>query len=239
MDCEECKYYERFIEYDYSDKERAYDMELCALTKEVAERLERCEDYAPDVDTREKLEADVRSSLGFTTNDVIGWLDRQAAITKRECAEQVEGIVIDELNVQIDELQAKLDQCMESYADAKDSRDKLRAKLDAYDETHMPLPLDAEGVPIRLWDKVQFVDGDYTSAPVEVCAVSNYYAYYGEGKHFYRANMCRHVKPRTIEDVLGDAVGELFNADISTGSTEWDDVIAKYADELRKMGGDA
>lgn len=42
-------------------------------------------------------------------------------------------------------------------------------------------------------------------------------------------------KPRTLEDVLGEAVGELFNADISTGSTEWDEVIAKYAEEIRGM----
>lgn len=37
-----------------------------------------------DADSREKLELDIRGSLGFTTKDVFGWLDRQAAITERE-----------------------------------------------------------------------------------------------------------------------------------------------------------
>lgn len=39
-------------------------------------------------DSREKLEADIRCCLGFTTKDVFGWLDRQAAITKNECREE-------------------------------------------------------------------------------------------------------------------------------------------------------
>jgi hypothetical protein len=69
----------------------------------------------------------------------------------------------------------------------------------------MELPLDMDGVPIREGDTVQFVnDAGGTGAFVEVCAVSEHYAYYDYGKHFYRAANCHHVKPRTLEDVLAD-----------------------------------
>lgn len=70
-------------------------------------------------------------------------------------------------------------------------------------ERYIPLPVDMDGVPIHEGDVIQFVNEQGgTGAKVEVCAISKHYAYYGEGKHFYKASMCRHVKPRTVEDVL-------------------------------------
>lgn len=84
-------------------------------------------------------------------------------------------------------------------------------------ERYQLLPVDADGVPIHVGDTVQFVnDTGGMGAKVEVCAVSNYYAYYGEGKHFYRAKNCRHVKPRTVEDVLCD----LFERKMSVTDAE-------------------
>lgn len=107
---------------------------------------------------------------------------------------------------------------------------------------YMLLPVDADGVPIRVGDVVQFVnDVGGTGAKVEVCAVSNYYAYYGEGKHFYRAKNCRHVNPRTVEDVLWEYALEM-NLTYETGeiggeerAEALDDLTAKYAAELRGM----
>ena len=103
-------------------------------------------------------------------------------------------------------------------------------------ERYMLLPVDAEGVPIHLWDEIQFEnEHGGTGCKVEVCAVSDHYAYYGEGKHFYKASMCRHVKPRTIEDVLRECCNE-WNKHCGD---EWESgVYAKYADELRSMGVD-
>lgn len=69
-------------------------------------------------DTREKLEADVRrkqrewsqSPCALDTNfyEVIGWLDRQAAITERECREY-EDALREQHHKRIAELKAKLD----------------------------------------------------------------------------------------------------------------------------------
>lgn len=55
------------------------------------------ESAAPtDADSREKLEHDIRGSLGYTTKDVFGWLDRQAKITEIESdaywAERIEDL---------------------------------------------------------------------------------------------------------------------------------------------------
>ena len=116
-------------------------------------------------DTREKLEADVRrkqrewsqSPCALNTNvyEVIGWLDRQAAITEREffetaChgCERLGGdgrTTLDELSdelrkyiVKADRLGAALDERDDQLADARESLEaawddnaELRAKLDA------------------------------------------------------------------------------------------------------------
>ena len=100
-------------------------------------------------------------------------------------------------------------------------------------ERFMELPVDADGVPIREGDVVQFVnDAGGTGAAVEVCAISEHYVYYGEGKHFYRAVNCRHVKPRTVEDVLRELadVARLDRAhDLDDGDIEG------FADEIREL----
>lgn len=118
------------------------------------------------------------------------------------------------------------------------SRKRLNESLDEIEqeiaERYMELPVDADGVPIRLWDVVAAQD----EQPFEIRAFQydalGWFAIERLGSQ-WNVNQLHHVKPRTIEDVLGEAVGELFNADISTGSTEWDEVIAKYADEIRGM----
>lgn len=110
-------------------------------------------------------------------------------------------------------------------------------------EKFMELPVDADGVPIRVGDVLQY--GDYSSGIVKAlngCMViamhvdddNLNYAKYGM---LWDAEGCRHVKPRTIEDVLrefaekavcGNQYGSLY-AD--------EEEIAKYADELRVMMG--
>lgn len=116
------------------------------------------------------------------------------------------------------------------------SRERLNESLDEIEqeiaERYIELPVDADGVPIHVGDVIQFVNEQGgTGAKVEVCAISKHYAYYGEGKHFYKASMCRHVNPRTIEDAISDALRDYAITDMSR-----DEVIAKYADDLRNMG---
>jgi len=102
-------------------------------------------------------------------------------------------------------------------------------------ERYMELPLDEDGIPIHEGDLIQFVNKQGgTGAPVEVCAVSKYYVYYNEGKHFYRADCCCHFKPRTIEDVLQEMLCEetLINSQYPWENPE---LIAKYAAEICEL----
>ena len=71
------------LSYNKAVRERVADL-LTDDDSTISEDESTTESLSDGADSREKLEADVRSSLGFTTKDVIEWLDRQAAITERE-----------------------------------------------------------------------------------------------------------------------------------------------------------
>ena len=91
-------------------------------------------------DSREKLEADVRSSLGFTTKDVIEWLDRQAAITERELENNFldrandvitrRELVQRELQRKVDELKAESDDNSRGWTRAINGWAKASAEVD-------------------------------------------------------------------------------------------------------------
>jgi len=151
-------------------------------------------------DTRERIEADAweaaRLDMSRTWEQrrdaIVALLDRQAALTERETKlrelykfeenhrDHIRSI--EEVNRQLNERIAE-----------------LQAELDEYDQTHMALPVDADGVPVRVGDKLRGVYETF-----EVCAVSEHYAYWEQGRHWDRANECHHVGPRTLEDVLWD-----------------------------------
>lgn len=111
-------------------------------------------------------------------------------------------------------------------------------------EKYIELPVDADGVPIRIGDVVEFgenrnqgivkalnehmviamhVDCDYTN-----------YAKYGL---LWNADACRHVKPRTVEDVLREFGKAYTFVDGECANTHT--LVATYANELRELlGGD-
>lgn len=107
-------------------------------------------------------------------------------------------------------------------------------------ERYMLLPVDAEGVPIRVGDKMEREGQQFIVCAIAPAVIHSWAAgrKLGEGLTTvgYRPEDCRHVKLRTIEDVLND----LMNDD------QWDEdgpyeetkrrIVAKYADELRNMG---
>lgn len=106
-------------------------------------------------------------------------------------------------------------------------------------ERYMPRPCDMDGVPIKIGDELshdgfarnfivhsyELVDGTW-----KVWDVAN------GATHICSA--CRHVKPRTVEDVLEEFLHA--SADVCAETNrELEEQIAKYADELRElMGGD-
>ena len=106
------------------------------------------------------------------------------------------------------------------------------------DERFMELPVDADGVPIRAGDEVTYGVGQ---KPHYVYAVSDDAAWLNNSTTVdvialmeFQAEKCRHVKPRTLEDVLQDLEGMRGNGRM------YEDVVmlaAQYAAEIRELLG--
>lgn len=105
-------------------------------------------------------------------------------------------------------------------------------------ERYMELPKDADGVPVRIGDKMTNINkpsDEYTVTSITEsgCRV------YGDCA-FIKTSQLRHIKPRTVEDVLEEFLRA--SADVcAEANCELEEQIARYADELRdliKEGGD-
>ena len=124
-------------------------------------------------------------------------------------------------------------------------------------ERFIELPLDADDVPIRVGDVMEGVDKYDTLRNVrgEVIEISfnatdseglvasvALQVWSADGKSWHRyidpdASVYRHVKPRTLEDVLED-FGIECDEQYPTESRK--EIITKYADEIRELlRGDA
>jgi hypothetical protein len=107
-------------------------------------------------------------------------------------------------------------------------------------EKYMELPVDADGVPIRVGDELcgyGLPDGgaivkSLNGSMVIVGRLDGGENYAKSGL-LWSANETRHYKPRTIEDVLREFT-EKYQYCISDGGRAI--TLAKYADELRGMG---
>ena len=113
-------------------------------------------------------------------------------------------------------------------------------------EKYMLLPVDADGVPIHVGDELMTSEYSkrftctgysYQTEGYEKPHWSIAYRYddYDGTTEFVSLRSCRHVNPRTIEDVLKAFFHDALDADAYC-TVHIDDVIAKYADELRQMG---
>ena len=110
-------------------------------------------------------------------------------------------------------------------------------------ERYIELPVDADGVPIRLGDRVasrRWSDGTWVSQLS--CNDSGWWVVdrFGATED---PNNCRHAKPRTVEDVLHDFAKDVLSMNRNRFAESPDEIHipdgAKYAAELREMmGGD-
>lgn len=113
-----------------------------------------------------------------------------------------------------------------------DARDALAVELADIEQTHMRLPVDADGVPIHVGDELETAHG--SRGIVEYVGECEVRVYRG-GEHFRisqdeYAYTCRHVKPHTVEDILAlflTAVGD-------DDPHHYDEQIAEYAERIRK-----
>ena len=119
------------------------------------------------------------------------------------------------------------------------SRERLNESLDEIEqeitERYIELPVDVDGVPIHIgdtlegasgskWDGERFEVGgiELTTYGWDVCDA--------ETCDSIAAGQTRHVKPRTIEDAISDAIRDYALTSMST-----EEIAAKYAEEIRGM----
>lgn len=102
--------------------------------------------------------------------------------------------------------------------------DEIEAEIES---RYMELPVDADGVPIHVGDKLTNINKP--SDEYIVAGVNGEKLFVYGGHAFICASQCRHVKPRTIEDVLEEFYHAVLNHDMDNTRLE------QYADELREL----
>lgn len=108
-------------------------------------------------------------------------------------------------------------------------------------EHYMLLPCDADGVPIRVGDRLLKSTGAPKKSYGEVVGVSEdsvWFAYENNGYDSNWANLTRHVIPHMLEDVLRDVWKEALDYAKSDMWRNPDEVFAERADEIRAMFGE-
>lgn len=103
-------------------------------------------------------------------------------------------------------------------------------------ERYIELPVDADGVPVKLGDTIGEVDNcEFYTFTVEGYTSS---LPDGEGElllvdandDVWNPRNCRHFKLRTIEEVLRE-----FGMECADDAYATDEAVAKYAEEIRGM----
>ena len=103
-------------------------------------------------------------------------------------------------------------------------------------EKYMELPVDADGVSIHVGDNLRsaYSETEYTALGFWFDFDCGIWQVMVSSNQAMSGNILRHVKPRTVEDVINELLYDYMN-DVHRND---EDIIAKYAAELQ-MRGDA
>lgn len=149
------------------------------------------------------------------------------------------------LTARIEELEAELEAEREESAFLDAECDRLSVAIADMEQTHMKLPLDADGVPIRPGERLTFEMND-----PGMCTGYDFMLREGRwilvvrdsegrgGCRFLAADKARHVKPETVESLLQELADEVWEASC-TCQTTWSDsgldgIAERYAERVRK-----
>lgn len=149
----------------------------------------------------------------------------------------------DELKARVAELVEKLGNfdgetyCGGTIVDWYEMAVRLQAQVDEMNETHMKLPVDADGIPICVGDEIECGDDVFT-----VCAVApgRVHAWKHEPHRErttvdYAPSQCRHVKPDTVESVLDELLEEARCVFHEDGSCEMGVTYERRADYAKRI----
>lgn len=104
-------------------------------------------------------------------------------------------------------------------------------------ERYMELPVDADGVPIRVGDVMLDLETPRTAIAV---APDSFVMDGYDTCSYYRPGLARnyhHVKPRTLEDVLFDCYAAIDYDKKAEDGHRKDELLRKYAAEIRELLG--
>lgn len=126
---------------------------------------------------------------------------------------------------------------------AEEIADEIEAEIA---ERYMPCPCDADGVPIRVGDVVEFGENRnqgivkaLNEHMVIAVHVDDGYTNYAKYGLLWNADACRHVKPRTLESILCDALADVscMGDGIVRRFEPDEQYVVELADEIRKLLG--
>lgn len=95
---------------------------------------------------------------------------------------------------------------------------------DEIEAAYMKLPVDADGVPIRVGDEIEYPNG--RRDVVRFITINDNLPTFNESG--WIASKCRHVKPDTVEDIIAEVYHLVREAEDERG------LIADYAERIRK-----
>ena len=143
------------------------------------------------------------------------------------------------VNEYLDEIEAEIAET-EAFCKRVEEAARNNDELDVFGVAYMPLPVDADGVPVRIGDVMEFAYDPPQDQPIfEVSGFGAkgalFYVPRGEirARKATTASIVRHAKQRTLEDALEELEG-LRGYRNST----YEDVVtraAELADEIREL----
>lgn len=116
------------------------------------------------------------------------------------------------------------------------AEDAVKNVFETIDSTHMLLPVDADGVPIRPGDELVYRGTE----PFMCYAVSEKHAHTWDAAANaigHLACKCRHVQPETVEGILAEAMS--FACEPEAPFSENSKYVKQYAERIRKAVGNA
>ena len=105
------------------------------------------------------------------------------------------------------------------------------------------LPKDADGVPIRIGDELDYLEALHTDVPARFKVQDMFY--YGNGKWHLRAypatyepEKCRHYHAPTVEDVMVEFAERWHNAKRGERTFDYNALVAEYTKRLTLAEGE-
>lgn len=120
------------------------------------------------------------------------------------------------------------------------AEDAVKNVFETIDSTYMKLPVDADGMPIRIGDTMERVCAEMPGTFIVGLIGADGHCMDDE-TNFFLASECRHVKPDTVESLLmefalaTDYAGDWNNPDdVDERRRQVDALAAEYAERIRK-----